>query len=262
MNKKNISTSSEIYSEEYYLTDCDGFSLFNSHRGEKLSTRLAYAWEISNVQCNMMILDIGVGRGETIFQGHKIGAKALGIDYSTAAVRIANSVISKQNLPTSIIQADAKSIPFQNDIFDRILMFDVVEHLHRWELIKVYQEAWRMLKPGGQIIIHTTPNLWYYRFGYPVYRLFEAIRGNTLPSNPRDRFRYHSTHVNEQSIFTLRRDLTECGFQVKSWLAHIPKESNSLPGFIELISPLLFNLPPWRWIFRNDVFAIATKVSQ
>lgn len=259
MNNNQTPVSSKIYDEEYYLANCDGFNLFDKFEGQKLSARLEYAWRIANVQPGMTMLDIGVGRGETVYQGYKVCAKTFGIDFSIASVKIAQSVISNQRLPGSLVQADAKHIPFQDEIFDRVLMFDIVEHLYDWELEKVYREAWRLLKPGGQIIIHTAPNLWYYQFGYPLYRIIESLRGKKLPANPRDRFRFHKTHVNEQSILTLRKDLKKSGFQVRTWLVHIPKEGVSPPWLIQLVSPILYNLPPLLWIFRNDVFAVAIK---
>lgn len=254
------SVSSEIYDDEYYLAHCDGFTRFSEAEGEKLPARLEYAWQISQIRPGMQVLDIGFGRGETFYQGHQIKAKIYGLDFSVAAIRIAKATISFKNLSGALAQADAKLIPFKDESFDRILMFDVVEHLHPWELEKTYREAWRILKPEGQLVIHTAPNLWYYQIGYPLYRFLEKLRGHTLPVNPRDRFKFHnSVHVNEQSILTLSRELSKCGFKTRTWLAHIPKENHNLPLAIRLISPALYNLPPLFWIFRNDVFAIATK---
>ena len=43
--------------------------------------------------------------------------------------------------------------PFSNDWFDYILMFDVIEHLP--DTLATMNEAWRILKPGGELLIHT-----------------------------------------------------------------------------------------------------------
>lgn len=254
------SVSSEIYDEEYYLAHCDGYISFGEFAGEKLPARLETAWFFSDIKTGMRVLDIGVGRGETFYRSHKIGAEIIGIDFSSASIKIAQSVICNQNLSGLVTQADAKSIPFKDGSFDRILMFDIVEHLYPWELQKTYKEAWRLLKPGGKLIIHTTPNIWYYQFGYPIYRLLERLRGQRLPTNPRDRFKFHNqVHVNEQSIWTLRQEVSSCGFQVRTRLVDIPKESQQLPFYITLVLPILHNVPPFLWVFRNDLFAVATK---
>jgi SAM-dependent methyltransferase len=259
MSHNRPSVTSDNYNTEYYLSNCDGFTCFNEFKGEKLPVRLEYAWRLGDIEAGMTILDIGVGRGETLYQGHKTGANVWGVDFSAASVKIAHSFVSEQRLSGSLAQADAKFIPFQNETFDRVLMLDIVEHLYPWELQKVFQETWRLLKPGGRLVIHTAPNLWYYRVGYPVYRFLERLRGRKLPANPRDRFQFHSTHVNEQSILSLRRNLARCGFEAKTWLDHIPKDGPPPPLVIRLASPVLYNLPPFLWIFRNDIFAVAKK---
>lgn len=249
-----------IYNQDYYLTNCDGFEVFSNTQGAELPDRLSYAWQISNIQSGMTLLDVGFGRGEIFYRGHQAQTAVFGVDYSDAAVKIGQILIQQHQLSGTLIQADATAIPFTDNYFDRVLMLDVVEHLYPWELQQSYQEIWRVLKSGGQLIIHTAPNLWYYQYGYPIYRLLNCLRGHKLPVNPRDRFKFHQTHVNEQSILSLKRQLSQAGFEVTSWLTHIPKDTTPLPWLARLITPVLYNVPPLLWIFRNDLFAIARKI--
>jgi SAM-dependent methyltransferase len=51
------------------------------------------------------------------------------------------------------VVADAHRIPFKNDSFDSVLAFNVFEHLHN--PFTVAQEIYRILKPGGKVIIHS-----------------------------------------------------------------------------------------------------------
>jgi SAM-dependent methyltransferase len=111
-----------------------------------------------------------------------------------------------------VVQADAKRLPFGSGSVDRVFMLDIVEHLHRWELLEAYAEVRRVLRSGGYAVIHTTPNRWAVDYGYRLARL--AFR--RLPENPplaRDTF-----HVNEQSVASLHRDLAAAGFASRVWL--------------------------------------------
>ena len=97
-------------------------------------------------------------------------------------------------------------------------MLDVVEHLHPHELARVLDEVHRVLRPGGQLIAHTMPNLWYYRWGYPLYRVVQRLRGQHLPTNPRERWSYSEVHVNEQTPLSLYRVLRQSNFATRFWL--------------------------------------------
>ena len=71
--------------------------------------------------------------------------------------------------------------------FDRVLMFDIVEHLHPWELHQALLQAHRVLSPQGRLIVHTAPNRWYDQFAYPVVRLARRLmgQGERYSRNPR-----------------------------------------------------------------------------
>jgi SAM-dependent methyltransferase len=189
---------------------------------------------------------------------------ACGVDYSANAIRLSHQALLRKQKEVSkricLARADAKQLPFADSAFDRLLMFDLVEHLHPWELEQVLREAWRLLSVDGQLIIHTAPNRWYYRYGYPFYRLLERARGRQLPANPRDRFPFHHLHVNEQDVLGLRRSLRHAGFQPRVWLETVeaPLEGENSP-ILNALTTIVLEIFPFRWVFRNDIFAIAYK---
>ena len=43
--------------------------------------------------------------------------------------------------------------PWEDEEFDRIVAFDVIEHL--WDTVAFMDECWRIVKPAGVLIIHT-----------------------------------------------------------------------------------------------------------
>ncbi len=260
---------STLYTEEYFRTACEGYDEFNASEGEHLSRRLAAAFELAEVTPGMQVLDVGCGRGEILRHCAQLGADAYGIDYAAVAVQMSQGVIQplKDITPgrTAVAQADAKKLPFPTAYFDRVLMFDVVEHLHPWELHQAMLEVHRVLKPEGRFIIHTAPNIWYDRYAYPVVRLVRTLmgEGHKYPRDPRQflvNVNEH-VHVNEQSILSMNQALNKAGFRGKVWLDSPPQnrdESTLMAAFRKIA----FDLPPFRWFFEREVFAVAAKADQ
>lgn len=257
---------STLYTEEYFLTACEGYDEFASSEGEQLSRRLSAAFALAEVTPGMMILDVGCGRGEILRHCAKLGADAYGIDYAAVAVKMSQNVIQSTDdiVPgkTAVMQADAKKLPFPDAAFDRVLMFDVVEHLHPWELHEAMLEINRVLKPEGRFIIHTAPNVWYDRYAYPIVRFFRRLagQGEQYPKDPRQFLvdvNQH-VHVNEQSMWSMDRALRQAGFKGKVWLDSPPqnREENVLLAALRFLA---FDVPPFRWFFEREVFAVAAK---
>lgn len=257
---------STLYTEEYFRTACEGYDEFNESEGEHLSRRLSAAFELAEVKPGMLILDVGCGRGEILRHCAHLGADAFGIDYALVAVNMSQKVITSIDEPapgrTAVSQADAKKLPFPDKVFDRVLMFDVVEHLHPWELHEAMLEVHRVLKPDGRFIIHTAPNVWYDRYAYPVVRFFRRLmgQGDKYPKDPRQfmvAVNEH-VHVNEQSLLSMGKALKQAGFKSKVWLDSPPQKRQENP-ILRFFRFLAFDLPPLRWFFEREVFAVAAK---
>lgn len=253
------------YDESYFRTACEGYDEFNASEGEHLSRRLASAFALAEVAAGMRVLDVGCGRGEILRHAARLGADAIGIDYAEVAVRMSQQVIEPLEgvVPgkTAVLLADAKRLPFNDASFDRVLMFDVVEHLHPWELDQALAEVSRVLKPDGSFIVHTAPNVWYDRYAYPVVRRFRSLlgQGASYPKNPRNflvSVNEH-VHVNEQSMWSLKRTLNRAGFFGKVWLESPPQNWNK--NGVERLRYVAFHTPPLRWFFEREVFAVVRK---
>jgi ubiquinone/menaquinone biosynthesis C-methylase UbiE len=260
--------SSTLYTEEYFRTACEGYDEFNTTEGVHLSRRLKAAFELAEITPGMRVLDVGCGRGEILRHCAQLGADAYGIDYALVAVNMSQDVIQALNgvTPghTAVGQADAKLLPFPNATFDRVLMFDVVEHLHPWELDQAMREVHRVLKPDGRFIIHTAPNVWYDRYAYPVVRLFRTAlgEGEKYPKDPRQFLVdvNEHVHVNEQSIMSMNRALRQAGFKGKVWLDSPPQNRHESAA-LAMLRKVAFEIPPFRWFFEREVFAVAAKVN-
>jgi SAM-dependent methyltransferase len=259
----------ELYDEAYFLGSCEGYAEFIASEGAHVSRRLSQALGVAGVAPGMQVLDVGCGRGETLRYCASLGAKVYGVDYAPVAVRMVRTRLAMRDEETQdamrVYMADAKHLPFPAASFDRVLMFDLVEHLHPWELDQALVEARRVLRPDGQLIIHTAPNAWYDRYAYPVVRLVRTLmaQGAEYPKDPRAIISANlDVHVNEQSALSLWRVLRRAGFYARVWLDTPPQ--NRREGWIlRTARHILFNWLPFRWFFEREVFGVArANVSQ
>jgi SAM-dependent methyltransferase len=103
------------------------------------------------------VLDIGCGTGYGSSELAHTAASVTGLDLSPEAVALARSSYAAHNL--EYLVASATCIPFADASFDLITCFEVIEHIHDWQLL--LDEARRLLAPGAQFIV-STPNKSYY----------------------------------------------------------------------------------------------------
>lgn len=261
------SLPSDLYTEEYFLTACEGYEEWLDSEGEQLSRRLASAFQVAGIEPGMTVLDVGCGRGEIIRHCARLGANAYGIDYADAAVRMTRDLIEGEQDSTStakmgVARSDAKYLPFPDRSFDRVLMFDIVEHLYPWELHQALLEVRRVLKPDGRLIVHTAPNRWYDQYAYPVVRLVRTLmgQGEHYPRNPRQfgvAVNEH-VHVNEQDLLSMRRMLSRAGFTSQVWLDS-PVQHRQEGFVLTALRHIAFEWVPFSWFFEREVFAVASK---
>ena len=266
-NEEKKSLPSTLYTEEYFLTACEGYDVFLESEGRHLSRRLNDAFAMAEVRPGMRLLDVGCGRGEIIRHCMRLGVDAYGIDYAEVAAQMSRDVVAQEGnqgestADGGVCLADAKFLPFPDAYFDRVLLFDVVEHLYPWELHQALRDIRRVLSDEGRLIIHTAPNRWYDIYAYPMVRLVRRLlgQGEKYPKDPRAIVAVNQdVHVNEQDMRSMNKNLTDTGFTGKVWLDSPPQNRNE-NLVMSRLRWLAFEVPPFRWFFEREVFAVAEK---
>jgi len=168
-----------------------------------------------NIADGMTVLETGFGRGELLYHCAKRGAKVAGVDLSVDAVEIAKEVL--RDFPTADIRvADVTCLPYGENTFDRVFAGDVLEHLPFENGVKMLKEMYRVLKPRGIMLIHTSPNNIFTKWIYPVARLFlkfldeEAIfiidrQRQDLKIRKKNNCLTSHDHAHEYDLFSLKR---------------------------------------------------------
>jgi len=266
----------ERYDEETLLrfVGREEYERFLASRGERMSPRMARSLALADLRPGMRVLDIGCGRGEIALHAAKRGVEVVGIDYSPDCLRLSQRTlrVAPEGDQVALGRADAMALPFADGTFDRVFMLDLVEHLYDWQLSRALREARRVLSLRGYLILHTLPNRWALRYGYPLVRLFLP----RLPHDPRTDYE-PEVHVNEQDILSLKRSLDEAGFSSKVWLENLTVEQAAWHGaeteftdirgeaYPFLRHPLvramvsLLMRTPLKLIIANDIYAIAWR---
>ena len=202
----------DVYDREYFLSEiCEGFE--EAQQGE-VSWNKAKQVKLLAAGPGMRVLDAGCGRGETALAIARTGAEVAGIDYSEAAVELTKEMLAEIQPDADIRSGSVTDLPWPDDSFDRIQFSDVIEHLDPPQTVPALAEFRRVLKPGGFLLVHTAPNLLFMNVGWPAARPFVRLAGHREIADRVDGWFEiaEDYHVNEQSVFTMRRNLRAAGF--------------------------------------------------
>ena len=171
------------------------------------------------------ILDIGCGNARDISYMVEQGAQVIGVDISEGMVAEAKMDLEKHGYENITLESgDATQMSYADGEFDKVLCSEVIEHIPDAE--KALDEMWRVLKPGGILILSTpNPNSWY---GFDRYVVWERVLRKKW-HHPYDHWRSMKEllSLTEQKGFKTLRRAGACyvpGFLLTYFL---------LPGFLQ-----------------------------
>ena len=111
-----------------------------------------------HIQKTDKVLEIGSGSGVFLSAAAPHCQHITGVDISAGFVELCNDNIGKMGLDNATsIQVDGKALPFDDASFDVVYLVDVIHHME--DISTSMQDALRVLKPGGKLLVFE-PNKW------------------------------------------------------------------------------------------------------
>lgn len=110
----------------------------------------------ANVERSQAILDVGCGiGGSSLYLAEKFNARVTGVTLSPVQAERAIVRARDANLgeTTKFLVADALDLPFADNSFDLVWTLESGEHMP--DKVKFLQECYRVLQPGGLLLMAT-----------------------------------------------------------------------------------------------------------
>lgn len=228
-------------------------------------------------RANATVLDLGCADGGSLFAVHRRmerpGIRYVGVDLDRQALTRAAKRVAYRNYTNIELRfGEVTKTGLPSEFADVVLSSEVAEHLLQPRLL--FEEIWRLLKPGGRAVV-TTPNLSNYplRMGRWIDRrlggrLRTGVYAGMVEKSERTGFTTQEGilgHVSEQPALAWGQLAEQVGFQVRlergstlvygyPWLARHPV----LFGFLCMVDYVLEWCP--RWVdTSHDVMIVLGK---
>ena len=141
------------------------------------------------------LLDIGCSTGAFIAVACRMGFSAEGVEPAPKAAR------SAQDAGFRVHQGLLEEVAFPDQVFDAVTLFEVIEHVR--EAVPLIQECYRILRPGGVLVIGTgNAASWAVSVMRSRWDYFHIER--------------HGGHVSFFNPRSIRLLAERCGFRVDS----------------------------------------------
>lgn len=200
-----------------------------------------------------MVLDVGSGNGYVLSKYAREGANVYGIDITDVGIKLCRERFEHFGIKGNFEVADAQDIPFQDNTFDCVCSMGVLHHVPNTS--KALDEIYRVLKPGGRLIV-----MFYHRNSAKyqfMFRIRSWLTGKSLDQlvnefdgvgNPKGTVFSRSELRNILHKF---HDVkTNVGYLSKGDLNIFRRGSRYLPTFV-----VKFFEPLWGW----NLYAKARK---
>jgi ubiquinone/menaquinone biosynthesis C-methylase UbiE/uncharacterized protein YbaR (Trm112 family) len=167
---------------------------------------------------NNLLLDIGCGWGRWLTAAAAKNFIPVGIDIRLEFCEVARKVVQQNGGNAYTVVADLQQLPFQNDVFDLVWSFSVIQHTHYNRLTSCLHEIRRILKEQGYCFLEF-PNK-------------NGIRNYFGPASSPNNMDFESWDVRYYSPFEYKK-IFENYFDNFSYSIHSALGIGILPGDIK-----------------------------
>ncbi|MDD5675031.1 MAG: class I SAM-dependent methyltransferase [Chitinivibrionales bacterium] len=216
----NTNIDRNYYGSAYYQGHIDRIS----RRDRFTAVKVRRTQELLQPQPGELIVDLGCGAGTMMIFMAGSGARMIGVDYSTVSLSLAREQFTKRisGKPFFGVCCDGRSIPLREATIDAIMAVDFTEHLDDSFLQAMLMQAYRILKPGGRMVIYT-PN--------PTH-IFERLKKHNVI------LKEDKSHIGLRSMQAYVKACTARRFKIEQ--AYF--EPTHIPGF-SLLERICMALP-------------------
>lgn len=200
-----------------FLKSPEARAAFDNHLTDRLEMdRYSFIPWIESVASikDSHILEIGCGTGSATVALAEQGGSVVGLDVHAEALAVAELRAEVHGIKNaSFMQGNAENLQklTQQQQFNLIIFFAVLEHMTYEERRSALKEAWNMLPDNGYLCIAETPNrLWFndtHTSELPFYHwLPDELAFEYSKVSPRYPFNIRFDDLNKDSMITFLRD--------------------------------------------------------
>ncbi len=164
------------WSQKYKDYDSTNYQLFN--RIIKHATRRKKVYSafqsllLEQSTPKKKFLEVACGMGIEVNLLSSFGLEATGIDLENEALQYSERVKKLINSTALFKQGDAFDLSIENGTFDAVYSQGFLEHWNDTDIVALIKEQFRVIKPGGYIIMDVPAKFCMYNVYKKVYSLF------------------------------------------------------------------------------------------
>lgn len=209
--------STAYFDDPHHITDYE--SPFQRYR-------LAKVLELYRPGAGERVVDVGCGWGTFSFALADTAAQVVGVDFSEKSIALCNRRLEREPKPNlTFLCADGGDTGLEAGAWDLVLAADLFEHLYPEDSVRVVEEAFRLLRPGGRF------SVWTPHRGH----VLEVLKNNDIL------LKRDVSHVDYKSMARMTGMMRDAGFEIeRSYYApsHVPGlrvAERLLQGWIPLL---------------------------
>lgn len=168
------------------------------------------------------VLEVGLGYGTVSQRLAEAGAIYSGLDIAAGPVAMVNHRLAQSGLQGKAVQGSVLEAPFPDGTFDWVVAIGCFHHTGN--LQRALDEAWRVLKPGGQAMVMVyyaySYRRWHYETRTTVKHLLAdklGIRASASSRSARERAHYDASADGEAAPETAFTSASEMRRLTRKW---------------------------------------------